>query len=171
MSPEGWEGYELTYRRRWGYWRPIGEKAAGRDWKDIPREEREPVNQQDYLISIRVFPVGSRVTVEVDARCQEAAVPCKLELLLPPGGILESRGLYLSPVAGDFAVMRDACLYVLEGDGLRLEGGMAQHLYTKAMRGSLPPAPGMFTLCCTLMTPGVFRLTLSPEAGYLDFPS
>ena len=169
-SPEGTVGYRMAYRRRWGYWRPMGEKAAGREWKDIPRAERKPVNQQEYEIVVTVFPFRERLVLEVEADCRYASVPCKLELLLPPDGLLESQGLYLSAKGGDFAVLRGDVRYALGGDGLQIRGGIGEHLYTETMRGSLPAAPGMTTLCCTFMTPKRVCLELSPCAGYLDFP-
>lgn len=169
-GPEGMNGYRMTYCRRWGYWRPIGNQAAGREWKDIPRSERTPVNQQEYEIRITVFPSKDCLILEVEADCRDAAVPCKLELLLPPGGILETAGLYLSAKGGDFAVLRNEACYVLGGDGLKIHGAVGEHLYTEAMRGSLPPVPGMVTLCCTFLTTKRIWLELSPCPGYLDFP-
>lgn len=59
--------------------------------------------------------------MEVKADCRYASVPCKLELLLPPDGILESQGLYLSAKGGDFVVLRGDVRYALGAMGCRFE--------------------------------------------------
>ena len=68
-----------------------------------------------------------------------AGVLVKLELIMPPGGWLQTADFRLPGTAGQWAVLRRgvaACS--LERDTVAIEGGFAEHNSTVDMRGSEP---------------------------------
>lgn len=143
----------LRSRDRWGYVRPFREPPPTSDWDGMPHEKREQANMQDHVVEARARFTGDGV----ELRLASQGVPgvlFKLELLLSPGGWLETEGLRMPAAAGAWAALKGPeAVYTLGADRIAVRGGFAQHNSTVQMRGSEPQDMHCFTLCCTGYTP------------------
>ena len=161
------DGYLLESSVRWGYTRPLAdpvataEESATTDWQRLPHAEREHVMMSDFNVTVRVHFTGRAAELDI-AMDGTDGVLVKLELLLSPGGWLDTNTLRLAGSPGHSAVLKDgSATYRLGPDTVTIAGGFAEHNLTTAMRGSEPPEAGVFTLFCTGYTPLAQTVVLS----------
>ena len=150
----------LASRDRWGYVRPFGEPPPTSEWEAMPHARRERANMQDHDVEALCRWTGEGVELELHSRGIEGVL-YKLELILSPGGWLDTPDLSLPGTAGQWALLRAArATYAFHSDRIEILGGFAEHSYGPRMRGSEPQDMGSFTLASTGYTPMDRRLTI-----------
>ncbi len=148
------DGYRLHYHSDRGYVRPLGRPenviADGR----INTTHRRHTHMQAYDVIVDVV-----LTVDgADLRIVSAGVehlPCKLELIFPPGGHFDSDQAQFRAIAGQHLMLKHGAFeYALGDDLIHVEGAFGGNTaYHYDLRGSLPQEPGTFTVYFTDFSP------------------
>ena len=155
------DGYLLESSVRSGYIRPLADEPGTTDWERLPHANREHVMVSDFTVLVRVRCSGYAAALEIGMDGTDGVL-VKLELLLSPGGWLDTDTLRLAGSPGHSAVLKDgSATYRLGPDSITITGGFAEHNLTTAMRGSEPPETGPFTLYSTGYTPLAKTVVLS----------
>ena len=146
-------GYRLGCQRDWGYVRPFPNGSASPVWEEMDHSSRAKVNMQHYEVTVDVIPEPDGVVLEIDAG-GVAGLPCKLEWILEPGGMLETEDSILRGDEGRSVILKKGdAAYTNRGNRILLQGGFGEHLYTTDMRGSEPQTMNLFTVYMTAFTP------------------
>ena len=144
-------GHKLTSEREWGYIRPIP-GINEPDWHKIDRNAREKANMQKHRWQVDVNFRNNGVTLLIRTE-GTPRIPMKLELIMPPGGLLKAGGITMPAIPGGWAITGDCAIYNYGGDYVHISGGFNEHNYAENMRNSDPKPPDRFCLYCTGFTP------------------
>jgi hypothetical protein len=148
------DGYRLHYRSEWGYVRPLGTPENAIKGGRINTENRAHTHMQVYDVAVDVVPTDDGVDLRLSVSGVDH-LPCKLELLFPPGGYLDSDQAQLRAAAGQHLLLKHGHFdYTLDDDVLRVEGAFGgSTTYHSDLRGSLPPEADAFTVYFTDFSP------------------
>jgi hypothetical protein len=144
-------GYRLSCEKEWGYVRPLP-NVNEPDWHKIDHTARPHANIQKLRWEVDVFFREKGVTLHIRSE-GTPRIPMKLECILPAGGLLRSSDLTVPTTEGGWAIAGETVEYNLGGEGVRMEGGFNEHVYTFNMRNSDPQPMNRFCLYCTGFTP------------------
>ncbi len=132
-------GFELAFQNRWGYKGPLPEAPETSVWRLMDHSRRPDVMMQDYLLSVRVWPVSGGARFHISARGVENVL-MKLEILLEGGARYSTACTEMHTRPGDYIFQKqgDAEYIYPDRTVLRILGGSCTHLSGRAMRGTLP---------------------------------
>jgi hypothetical protein len=146
-------GYRVQSHQRWGYVRPLSQAPSTTDWERLPHGQREHAMVTDFDIVVDVVDSEDCVTLDIDMSGTDGVLT-KVELLVTPGGWLDSGDLRVPGTAGQLAVLKGPrATYRVGPDAVTIEGGFAEHNLTATMRGSEAPVADVFSLYCTGYSP------------------
>ena len=162
------DGWVMRYTARADYRRPLAEAPASPLWKDMDHAKRARVGEQTYDVSIRFALTDGALTVRADACTADGAcanVPCKLELMMEPGGVYESASTLTRAKPGQYEFQKAGAASVTynEHTRFRIVGGFAAHTYAESMRGSIFADAKAFTVCMTDFTPFSHEIRIEYE--------
>lgn len=147
-------GYRLTYRRRWGYKRPLEIPQDTSDWTKMDHTKRADVCMQDFNVAIEFAMDAGRLEISVTTD-GTSNIPTKLELMFDAGGVYSTDDTELISREGDYIFLKRGSAFYTFADHTRfaVNGGFYRHHYAKNMRGAIPGDPKAFSVVMTDLTP------------------
>jgi len=156
-------GYRLHYACEWGYKRPLAGPPASSLWEDLDHASRANAQMQQLDLTVEVRWQEGEAVLDLSAHGTEGVL-LKLEFIFKPGGMLSSQGLQVPGLEDGYALHRaSSASYSLGNDRITIGEGMAEHGYTRTMRGSEDPVPGAFTVYMTGYTPVTRQIRIAGE--------
>ncbi|MBQ0010834.1 MAG: hypothetical protein KBS76_07025 [Ruminococcus sp.] len=164
------KGFALIADEAAGYRSQFDTPPETSEWRQMDHSKRHIINVQHFRTRIDVEVLSDGVNVEATADGCEG-IQTKWELVMDPGGRLDTDGLVTICRPGDYLVLKEGSALYTFGDNnsFAISGGSYRHLYTKDMRGSAPADDKNVTVCMTGETPWHHRVEIRVGHNvYLD---
>ena len=150
MGTDDQAAYQMRYVKDTGYRLPFTD-LTNPEWYAMPHEKRGSVHMQHLELCAEIADINNGFDLTIYSKGTEH-VPWKLEILLPPGGLLWSGGVTIPGIDNGWAIVSDSAYYECGGERIQIDGGSNRHHYTGTMRGTDPQPPGSFCLYMTGFT-------------------